>query len=192
VDIYKKGQNFSTAPVQSADWIVNVTLLVQSATAWDSPSLTLSFPELNQTKKFAITKIPADVSSPTTISAQWTLPDGVAERWYPYNLGTPKLYNLTVGLELAPSTSVESTIRTGFRTIYLAQTAYSQKEIDERGIIPGDQWHFEINGKAFYAKGTNIIPFDPFYSRINNDKVRWVLESAKNSGQNMVRDTLQL
>ncbi|KAH0828085.1 glycoside hydrolase family 2 protein [Lanmaoa asiatica] len=75
----------------------------------------------------------------------------------------------------------------GFRTVQLMQTAYSEEEIASRGITPGDQWHFEIDGKAFCSKGTNIIPFDPFYTRINPEAVRWVLGSAVQSGQNMLR-----
>ena len=67
------------------------------------------------------------------------------------------------------------------------QTPYPQAELDARGITPGDQWHFEVNGKAFYTLGTNIIPFDPFYARTTSAQVRWVLESAVRSGQNMVR-----
>lgn len=78
------------------------------------------------------------------------------------------------------------TTTTGFRTIQLVQSPYTQEDIDDRGITPGDNWHFEINGKAFYSKGTNIIPFDPFYARTTTDQVRWVLESAVLSGQNMV------
>jgi beta-mannosidase len=73
---------------------------------------------------------------------------------------------------------------TGFRTIQLIQAPYLQK--DQRGITPGDQWHFEINGKEFYSMGTNIIPFDPFYARTTTEQVRWVLESAVKGGQNMV------
>ena len=121
-----------------------------------------------------------------------TVPEGVPQRWYPRDLGTPTLYNFTITLALGDefgmfldSTSFQ--LRSGFRTIELAQTAYSQEEIDARGITPGDQWHFVINGQAFYTKGTNIIPFDPFYPRITTEKVRWVLESAVLSGQNMVR-----
>jgi len=82
--------------------------------------------------------------------------------------------------------SVSFTTTTGFRTIQLVQSPYSQEDVDVRGITPGDQWHFEINGKAFYAKGTNIIPFDPFYARTKPEAVKWVLESAVKSGQNMV------
>ena len=124
-------------------------------------------------------------------------------------LGEPKLYDLQVVVEMMPSIrtmpqfssayhsqavpgqraprdKIAFTTRTGFRTIHLVETPYSQQDI-ERGITPGDQWHFNINGKAFYTLGTNIIPFDPFYARTTTEQVKWILESAVMSGQNMVR-----
>jgi beta-mannosidase len=126
--------------------------------------------------------------SPTWITALWRIPDSIPQRWYPHNLGTPKLYNLTMSLALGNSTEIVQlpTLRTGFRTVVLAQLPYTQEDVEKRGITPGDQWHFEINGKAFYSLGTNIIPFDPFYARVTSDQVRWVLESAVRGGQNMV------
>ncbi|KAG6818806.1 hypothetical protein H0H93_001475 [Arthromyces matolae] len=194
IDIYKKGQNFSTPADQTANWIVNVTLGLRSAAAIPRSSLTLSFPELRLiSEPFDISDIPVSTNDTVWITAIWEIPDHIPQRWYPHNLGIPKLYDLNVVLSApssgnAPATSVINFVtRTGFRTIELAQTRYSQKDIDQRGIWPGDQWHFKINGKAFYASGTNVIPFDPFYARTSSDQVRWVLESAVKSGQNMIR-----
>lgn len=190
VDIYKSGQTFAVPGNQTADWIVNITLALRSATAFDSPVLTLSFPELNLTSEDV--SLPALSGNPNeTIwtSVNWSISDGIPERWYPHNLGTPKLYNLTASIALAKNSStspVNFTLTTGFRTIQLVQSAYTQEDIERRGITPGDNWHFEINGKAFYSLGTNIIPFDPFYARTSTEQVRWVLESAVLSGQNMV------
>lgn len=185
-------------PDQSADWIVNVSLALRSAEYFATPSLTLSFPELHLTSEvFQLPPISDTTNGSTWVSAHWSIPDGIPQRWYPHNLGTPKLYNLTVTLDLSASKNslakpqsdaVIMTTTTGFRTIQLVQSPYSQSDVETRGITPGDQWHFEINGKAFYSLGTNIIPFDPFYARTTTDQVRWVLESAVNSGQNMVSD----
>ncbi|EIW83456.1 glycoside hydrolase family 2 protein [Coniophora puteana RWD-64-598 SS2] len=197
VDIYKVGQNGTAPPDESADWVLNVTFGLRSTTAYQNPTVTLSLPELELTSQpLDLDAIPAQVGDVTYRSVNWTIPDAKPERWYPADLGTPKLYNLTVTFTLSGSSSSSSsdnattltqTIRTGFRTIFLAQTAYSDTDIAQRGITPGDQWHFAINGQPFYAKGTNIIPFDPFYSRISPAKARWVLESAVASGQNMLR-----
>jgi hypothetical protein len=62
-------------------------------------------------------------------------------------------------------------------------TPYSEEEFALRGITPGDQWHFEVNGKAFYSKGTGVTSFDPFYARINPNAVCWLAESAVKKGQ---------
>ncbi len=197
LEVSKVGQT-TIAPVnQTADWLVNVTLAVRSVVASDWPTLTIDVPELNVTSgPLTVSEIPTGTNATTFISANFTIPDGVPERWFPHNLGTPQLYNFTITLALPsaywgnPNTSF--TTRSGFRTIELVQTAYSQDEVDARGITPGDQWHFEVNGRAFYTLGTNIIPFDPFYARMTSAQARWVLESAVRSGQNMVRNQLPL
>jgi beta-mannosidase len=196
VDIYKYGQNVSFVD-QSADWVVDVTFGVRSVKSYANPTVTLSIPELGvpvTSQPLALGSIPTGTDATAYVSASWFVPDGILERWYPFDLGTPRLYNLTIVLDpfgsghgTGPSDEyIIQTTTTGFRTIQLMQTAYSEKAIASRGITPGDQWHLEVNEKAFYSKGTNIIPFDPFYARINPDVVRWVLESAVHSGQNMV------
>ncbi|KAF9449648.1 glycoside hydrolase family 2 protein [Macrolepiota fuliginosa MF-IS2] len=192
VDIYKLGQSFSVAPSEGADWVVNVTLGVQSSTDFQSPSLTLAFSELGVSKTFKVSTIRTSPPDGLNwINAVWRIPDSVPKRWFPHNLGNPQLYNLTVTLDLPSGKnavdSVSFDTRTGFRTIQLVQSPYTQEDVQTRGITPGDNWHFNVNGKPFYALGTNIIPFDPFYARTTTDQVKWVIESAVKSGQNMLR-----
>lgn len=188
LQISKVGQKSLTLPKASADWIVNVTLSVRSSVAAQAPTISISIPSLKlDLRPVRVGKpIPADTTSSTFISAAFRIPDGVPERWFPHNLGTPKLYNITTTLHLDNGHSVAFVTQTGFRTITLIQSPVPQNDVEQRGITPGDQWHFEINGKAFYSSGTNIIPFDPFYARMTSAQVRWVLESAVMSGQNMV------
>ncbi|KDR78198.1 hypothetical protein GALMADRAFT_138324 [Galerina marginata CBS 339.88] len=191
IDIYKLGQSFSVAPVESADWVVNVSLALRSSAQFDSTSLTLGFSELHLEKEFDVGAVKATPGSDVVwVNAVWKIPDSVPQRWYPHNLGTPKLYDMSATLAFKTSgktDTVSFTTRTGFRTIQIVQTPYTDEEVQQRGITPGDNWHFNINGKAFYALGTNIIPFDPFYARTTPEQVRWVLESAVKSGQNMLR-----
>lgn len=188
LEIAKAGQTPIAPPDESADWVVNITMAIRSNVAIKSPTVSISIPELKlTTHPVAIQSLPDSTSSATFVNAVFSIPDSVPERWYPHNLGTPKLYNITTTINLSPSSSLSFITRTGFRTITLVQSPYSQEEIESRGITPGDQWHFEINGKAFYSSGTNIIPYDPFYARTTTAKVKWVIESAVLSGQNMVR-----
>ncbi|KAI0370038.1 glycoside hydrolase [Pilatotrama ljubarskyi] len=188
LEISKVGQTPISTPNQTADWLVNVTLGVRSVVGSDFPTLTIAIPELNLTSgPLSVGSIPVATNATTFVTANLTIPDGVPERWFPHNLGTPKLYNFTITLALSNSSVVSFTTRSGFRTVQLVQTPYSEEEIAARGITPGDQWHFEVNGMAFYTLGTNIIPFDPFYARMTSAQVRWVLESAVKSGQNMLR-----
>ena len=188
LEIAKKGQTPIALPDEKADWIVNVTLWIRSSVAIKSPSISLAIPELGVvTRPVTVKSLPGSTHSSTPVTASFAIPDSVPQRWFPHNLGTPKLYNITTTIHTSSSSSFSFVTRTGFRTITLVQAPYSQADIDTRGITPGDQWHFEINGKAFYSSGTNIIPYDPFYARTTSEKVRWVLESAVLSGQNMVR-----
>ncbi|KAL6303534.1 glycoside hydrolase [Sparassis latifolia] len=191
LEISKVGQTALIAPNETADWLVNVTLAVRSVVAGESPAISLAIPELGVfAEPVSVSPIPASTADYTLVSATFTIPDEVPERWYPHDLGTPKLYDFTISLALgeasdAPHASFNA--RSGFRTIQLMQLAYSEEDIETRGITPGDMWHFEVNGHEFFTKGTNIIPFDPFYARITTEKVRWVLEGAVRSGQNMLR-----
>ncbi|KAI0267102.1 glycoside hydrolase [Gloeopeniophorella convolvens] len=199
IDIYKQGyaDRSGVPPVQTAPWIVNISLGVHSAVDAPKPSLTVSIPELQLTSHpLALEPIPAlappgagsALSAPTWVHATWSVPDALPERWFPSNLGAPKLYNVSLSLSLGGAHApLALQTRVGFRTIQLVQTRYPDAEVAARGITPGDQWHFEVNGRAFYALGTNIIPFDPFYARTTDAQVRWVLESAVQSGQNMLR-----
>ena len=187
LEISKVGQTPDALPDESAPWLVNVTLFVRSAVALQSPSISISIPELHfSSPRVAVASVPADTGAATTLRATFTVPEGVPQRWFPRNLGTPALYNVTTSLHFA-SGAVAFATQTGFRTITLVQAPYAAHDIATRGITPGDQWHFAVNGRAFFSSGTNIIPYDPFYARTTSEQVRWVLESAVLSGQNMVR-----
>ena len=157
LEIAKAGQTPIARPNESADWVVNVTLALRSATVVRSPSITISIPELHVTSpQLRIKDLPASTTSPTFVNVHFAIPDRVPERWFPHNLGAPKLYNITTTIHLGKGSSVGFVTKSGFRTIQLVQTAYSEAEVAS-GITAGDQWHFEINGKPFYSSGTNII-----------------------------------
>jgi beta-mannosidase len=168
IEIHKEGQMPSIEPDASADWIVNVTLGIRTASDV-TPTMTISFPELKLTSSpLPLEPITGGLDVPTFVSATFKVPNGVPELWYPHNLGNPKRYNVTV--TLSPGDLI-ITKTTGFRTVVLHQESYTQDEINQKGFTPGDKFMFTINGKPFYTSGTNIIPFDPFYSRVDTKYV---------------------
>ncbi|KAM5539879.1 hypothetical protein V8D89_006382 [Ganoderma adspersum] len=188
LEISKVGQTSITLADQSAEWVVNVTLAIRSVVSARSPTISVSIPELKVSSgPLHVAAIPAGANTSTVLRASFKVPEGLPKRWFPHNLGTPQLYDFVITLSLDKGEEASFVTRSGFRTIELVQTPYAQEELDARGITPGDQWHFAVNGKAFYTLGTNIIPFDPFYARMTSAQVRWVLESAVRSGQNMLR-----
>lgn len=195
MEISKVGQAAYSIPNQTADWLVNVTLGVRSILASPNTSVSINIPELNLSSGLLpVQSIPANTDESTFVTVAMTVPEGVPRRWWPTDLGSPKLYNFTIALTLGDANAtldkVSFTMRSGFRTIELLQTAYTDEEVATRGITPGDKWHFAVNGQDFYTKGTSVVPFDSFYARISQDKVRWILESAVQSGQNMVSSLL--
>lgn len=76
--------------------------------------------------------------------------------------------------------------RVGFRTIVLNEGVITQKQLSQ-GIAPGNNWHFEINGHEFYAKGSNLIPPDAFWPRVTEERVRQLFDSVVQGNQNMLR-----
>ena len=73
-------------------------------------------------------------------------------------MGPQTLYYMTIDLVSTSNSTVATvTKRLGFRTIVLNETPISQAQLAQ-GIAPGNNWHFEINGHEFYAKGSNFIP----------------------------------
>ncbi|KAF9069747.1 glycoside hydrolase family 2 protein [Rhodocollybia butyracea] len=200
VDIYKLGSNFTIPPNETANWVVNVSLALHAGAPVHAPTLQLELPELNfKSKPFDLPVLHGQANQTVWAVVQWEVPDDVPQRWYPHNLGTPQLYNLTATLTL-PSSSPSNaepyrltfTTRTGFRTIRLVQLPVPESDVRERGVTPGDQYHFEVNGQEFWSKGSNLVPFDPFYPRITTERVQWVLESVVMSGQNMIRPSSAL
>jgi beta-mannosidase len=55
------------------------------------------------------------------------------------------------------------------------------------GIAPGNNWHFEVNGREFYAKGSNFIPPDAFWPRVTKTKMLQLFQSIVDGNQNMLR-----
>ncbi len=99
--------------------------------------------------------------------------------WWPRNMGEQNLYDVTVRLLHGDKVCDQKTFKFGLRYVKLVKTDY----IDENG--KGD-FKFEVNGKPFFAMGTNWVPLDAFHSR-DLERLPKALELLWDSGSNIVR-----
>jgi len=186
VDIYREGQLNLIPPDQSKNWVVNASLdyigqLPEGATMsyvlQDSDNTTISQGQLS------------DINCTSgAITGSTTIPSDAVELWWPAGLGAQKLYHLTINVESTGENATLATVtkHTGFRTIVLNEFPISQTQLDQ-GIAPGNNWHFEINGHEFYAKGSNFIPPDAFWPRVTVEKMSRLFDSVVDGNQNMLR-----
>jgi len=96
--------------------------------------------------------------------------------WWTNGLGEAHLYNLSGILETGKR-KVQKDTRIGIRTLELVR----EKDND------GTSFYFKLNGHPVFMKGANYIPNDVFLPRVTDENYRTVVETAKNSNNNMLR-----
>lgn len=189
VDIYRLGQMNLLPPDQSQPWVVNASIDVIGSL----PSgASLSYRLLDVTNSTVVSGKMENVTIVDDAISGCILvqPDKVA-LWWPSGLGNQTLYNLELSVAgnntgYGGSTITSITKRVGFRTIVLNEEPIRQDQLD-KGVAPGNNWHFEINGHEFYAKGSNFIPPDAFWPRVTETKIRQLFDSVVSGNQNMLR-----
>ncbi|KAI8587063.1 glycoside hydrolase family 2 protein [Geranomyces variabilis] len=187
VDIYREGQVPGLVPDQGADWILNASVSLVSAATLKSATMTLDLPELG----FTSPELPLETitTGHNYAQAHFKISKDLAKLWWPWDLGHPQLYNLTI--TITPNAPAVSTLlvhrRVGFRTILLNLLPYPKSQTIAAGgpFTSGDQFHFEINGMRIFAKGSNWVPADAFQSRITGDRLRNLLTSAVAANMNV-------
>ncbi len=99
------------------------------------------------------------------------------ELWWPNGYGDQPLYQISIEIHQGDDVLDQKKYQIGLRTIELRQQP--------------DQWgrsfQFVINGLPVFAKGSNWIPADSFPTRITKDSLEWLIHSAAESHQNMLR-----
>ena len=127
-----------------------------------------------------------DANVDATITGMTTIPSDAVDLWWPSQLGRQNLYWMTIELEAGEASLAVLTKRIGFRTIVLNESPISEEQL-AKAIAPGNNWHFEINGHEFYAKGSNFIPPDAFWPRVTRDRIDKLFDSVIDGNQNMLR-----
>jgi beta-mannosidase len=101
--------------------------------------------------------------------------------WWPNGYGNQPLYGVEVSLHNPDNHGGEAcdrrTYQLGLRTLELRQQE--------------DQWgrsfEFIVNGVRIFAKGSNWIPADSFPTRLTSESLEFLIHSAADTHQNMLR-----
>ncbi|KAJ1354713.1 hypothetical protein KIN20_011718 [Parelaphostrongylus tenuis] len=97
--------------------------------------------------------------------------------WWPNGEGSQKLYNITV-----KNGENEITRHIGFRHVELVQNY-----VDVGQPSKGRHFYVKINDRPIFLKGSNWIPVSMFLSVNNTRRVRFLLDSAVETGMNTLR-----
>ncbi|TKA32880.1 hypothetical protein B0A50_01106 [Salinomyces thailandicus] len=185
IDIYRAGQLPLTIPDQSQPWIVNASLDYFGRTP-DGAGLryTLADMKNNTIRSGEMNNVN---TTDSTVTGEVMIEDGTVDLWWPSGTGEQNLYYITIELVSASNSTLSCiTKRVGFRTIVLNEYPISEAQLAQ-GIAPGNNWHFEINGHEFYAKGSNFIPPDAFWPRVTRERINTLFDSVIEGNQNMLR-----
>lgn len=189
VDVYRKNQLGNVKPDQSQPWMLNVSIEYLGKLPHDEVELYVSIDDLLETP-IKLENAEFDAKN-SVITGCFDLSEHCGsepELWWPNQMGEQKMYNLSANIKDSKGKKLLTVDREiGFRTIYLNMERVKEDDIDSKGVLPGTHWHFEINGHPFYAKGSNMIPMDSFWSRVTKERAEDLLESARAGNQVMLR-----
>lgn len=184
LDIYRQGQLNNLPPDQSQPWIVNASLDILGSVP-SSATLSIEIFDINNTT-VASGFLENVTTTATTIGGSVAVDGESCQLWWPNGLGPQNLYYFKISVVDGDQVLASVTKRSGFRTIVLNMTPISEEQLAQ-GIAPGNNWHFEINGHEFYAKGSNFIPPDAFWPRVTPTRMEQLFQSIVDGNQNMLR-----
>lgn len=184
IDIYRKGQMNNVAPDQSQPWVFNASIdFVGSIPSGAGLRLTLTDADGRQILQQDLEGV---YSSSQTITGSTVIDLNAVQQWWPNGLGAQTLYNATVDIYGNDGVAASTGRRVGFRTIVLNLYSITDEQL-AAGVAPGSKWNFEINGHEFYVKGSNLVPPDVFWPRVDKAKVTNLFTLAKDANMNMLR-----
>ncbi|KAJ5596322.1 hypothetical protein N7450_002780 [Penicillium hetheringtonii] len=177
LDIFRRGQINHLAPDQSQPWVVNASIDFLGNLP-DQSLMTVEVKDLESAKVIKSGSLENLTISGQSITGSILINADGPKLWWPTGLGEQNLYSVTVKVQNKDKKELASvTKRTGFRTIFLNQLNITDEQL-AKGIAPGANWHFEVNGQEFYAKGSNFIPPRCFLASTGNQNMLRVWSSG--------------
>ncbi|KAL4971994.1 glycoside hydrolase superfamily [Aspergillus desertorum] len=185
LDMYRRGNINHLPPDQDQHWVVNASIDFIGRLPTE-PQVSIEIKDLESGEVLASQTTDSVTVIGNSITGVTTLKDASPKLWWPSGLGAQNLYNVTITVCNAREEVARVVKRTGFRTIFLNQRNITDTQLAQ-GIALGANWHFEINGKEFYVKGSNFIPPDTFWPRVTKEKMIRLLDAVIAGNQNMLR-----
>ncbi|RWS27866.1 beta-mannosidase-like protein, partial [Leptotrombidium deliense] len=170
-------------------WIVNTSLVIESVTYNFRATVKIHLNDrlLLQTN-IVVTSMP---QHPMIVNFPILLPTSEKVKlWWPNGAGymtsngyknlKRTLYTLraTIIPENSPEQSNTKSVSIGFRTIKLIQ---------EQLTTQSSSFYFTVNGHSMFMRGSNWIPAEIFPERMNKERLKSLLLSAKKANINMLR-----
>lgn len=97
--------------------------------------------------------------------------------WWPNGMGKQHLYRLAISISDSNGIIDEKECRVGIRTVQV---------VNEKDSI-GTSFYFKVNGRAFFAKGANLVPPHSFLPSVNDSTWINLVEQTRQSNINMLR-----
>lgn len=185
LDIFRQGQINHLAPDQGKPWVVNASIDFLGSLPIHS-SMHIEIKDVESGKVIKSGALENVHTSSQSITGSITVGADAPNLWWPTGMGKQNLYYATITINGEQETLASVTKRTGFRTIFLNRLNITDEQLAQ-GIAPGANWHFEINGQEFYAKGSNFIPPDAFWPRVTEEKMQRLFDAVVAGNQNMLR-----
>lgn len=186
LDIFRKAQINHLAADQRQPWVVNASIDFLG-TLPKKPSMTLEIKDVESGKVLKTGPLDNISISGQAITGIMMVDADAPNLWWPTGLGKQNLYYATISVQNSEQQFLaQVTKRTGFRTIFLNRLNITDDQL-ARGIAPGANWHFEVNGQEIYAKGSNFIPPDAFWPRVTEEKMQRLFNAIVVGNQNMLR-----
>ncbi|KAJ6782016.1 hypothetical protein PWT90_05871 [Aphanocladium album] len=187
IDIYRKGQVNNLAPDQTKPWVVNASLDFIGNLPKQHSMQAIITDATDKSKVLYSGKLSDITRSGSTISGSVVIDGEKPQLWWPNGMGKQSLYSITITVGCGTKApALVSQRKVGFRTILLNTGNVTHEQIS-RGYQPGNNWHFQINGHEFYAKGANMIPPDAFWPRVTNERMSRMFDSVEAQNFNMLR-----
>jgi beta-mannosidase len=154
--------------------VVRARLFVEGLTTEPrAGKLRIDLPELNE-------GIETEVEiKPGLHPVEATLGVHSVDLWWPAGHGEPRLYELSVSLEVDGRPIGTRPARVGFRHVRFNQEPHASGK--------GRNFVLEINGKPIFAKGANFVPADMIFARVDRGRYESLVALALEANFNFLR-----